>query len=351
MSAAPSSPGPDAPSCGAAPGFITLQGSPSGPPVRIQTHVVLGGALALQGVTGYSTAALHSGSYTAIPGGAQVAPPAANASAGMDVDDAQLDGTVDDEPVFSEDGSGADGGWPAADDDPQQLLNLQQYDDPPDAACDAAAADGFAGGPSAEAAATIDRFLDLAASVGFQEALIQLELELGTDMMAAVSTRLWEQSVGVQQPGDEDVEPDWGNGHGDSPGGQPGSAAYYRERLTDDLYPGARMSLLQYIVFLLQQRGAHCMRDQCLDEMLRMHHEKVLPEGNILPPSLHLLLNVSGAATSHLCSLVLLGLGVVQFQSSMTVCCGSLDHQITRSVGHDQFPAAMCYNGVACLRY
>jgi hypothetical protein len=182
-----------------------------------------------------------------------------------------------------------DGAPPEVDDDPLSLLNAQQFEEPP-AVAGALPADG--GGPTeAETAAAVDQFMELIAALGISDAMDHAEKELGPAMVTAVMAQLWQDAAAVLQLGD--AEPDWEGDGREAPGNdQPGSAAFYRARLAQALYPGAEITLLQYITWLLRLREAHTMRDQCVDELCRMHHEKVLPKGNILPPSLFLLLKV-----------------------------------------------------------
>jgi hypothetical protein len=63
------------------------------------------------------------------------------------------------------------------------------------------------------------------------------------------------------------------------------------------IYPGARVTVLQACYCLLTHKLSNNFGDVALDELLRLLHEVILPEGHLLPPSLYLLRKVIGCSS------------------------------------------------------
>lgn len=262
----------------AEPTSIRLQAYPGGPAVRIEVGAVIQGARALAG-----DAAPVGGA-----GGAACAPPPLDAGSG---DAGQESGPANnahdglDSPSIEPDYGGQ-----GIDDAPLSTLSSEPFEEQP-----LGVAGSGGGAAEGDYAGVIERFLELSSALGITEALEQVAHDAAPGVVTAILAQLDEQFLTMQQLVDD--EPVWmfdaeDNGSGNSCRDDPRYAGFYRARLTELLYPGARLSLLQYITLLLHQRQAHTMRDQCVDEMCRMQHDLVLPEGNIMPPSLYLLLQV-----------------------------------------------------------
>jgi hypothetical protein len=86
-----------------------------------------------------------------------------------------------------------------------------------------------------------------------------------------------------------------------------GTAAYYRSKSEEPIYPGARVTVLQACYCLLTHKLSNKFGDVAFDELLRLLHEVFLPEGNLLPPSLYILRKVLGCSNwdefeLHVCS-------------------------------------------------
>ena len=75
-------------------------------------------------------------------------------------------------------------------------------------------------------------------------------------------------------------------------GGRP-TAAWYRDRADEELYPGAQQTVMQSVFFFLSWKQRHGVKCNAVDELLRGLSAKFLPAGNLLVPSLHLLKAVS----------------------------------------------------------
>jgi hypothetical protein len=72
------------------------------------------------------------------------------------------------------------------------------------------------------------------------------------------------------------------------------------------LFEGSTMSVLQFAFVLLSEKRAGSIRDNVLDRLLRLLHERILPEGNNCPASLYVLKKVLGVKSAstyeeHVC--------------------------------------------------
>lgn len=122
---------------------------------------------------------------------------------------------------------------------------------------------------------------------------------LGHDRATSWLAELLRDAIdGGAEAGEEDEEEAGGGadgGGGDAAaGGGRRTAAWYAARLCDPLYPGAPVSLLQHISMLLRWRDEFDLREEYLNQTCRYMAEHLLPPGNIMPPSLHLLSKVRG---------------------------------------------------------
>lgn len=268
-----------------APSTIGLQANPGGPTVRVQVQAVIEAARFL---SGSEAVPMHNaGSLGSMPEG-----PTAGAG------NASHDGQADDiGPLLGSIGDAVDGAEVVGD-DPLSTLGAAGVEATAGAApLSVSDSDGTA---DADTARIIERYMELVSALGITDAIEEVARDAGRGVASAVVAQLAEQAAAVMQLAEN--EPNWQfddeeSSSSSTHSNSPGHADFYRARLTDPLYPGARLSLLQYVTLLLHQRQAHTMRDQCVDELCRMQHELVLPEGNIMPPSLYLLLQVRRVLT------------------------------------------------------
>lgn len=66
-----------------------------------------------------------------------------------------------------------------------------------------------------------------------------------------------------------------------------GSTAWHRARLGEHIFPGARVSLMQHLYFLLEWKHSGRVNDEPFDRLLRYLAELCCPEGNNLPRSIY----------------------------------------------------------------
>ena len=80
-----------------------------------------------------------------------------------------------------------------------------------------------------------------------------------------------------------------GGGSDDGEEVSPGQALYYKLHLDDKLYSGARLSLREYIYFMLNHKVKNNATKEQFDDMCRFNHHFGYPEGNLCPPSFALM--------------------------------------------------------------
>ena len=75
---------------------------------------------------------------------------------------------------------------------------------------------------------------------------------------------------------------------------RPGTAAYYKERLNQQIYENAKLTVIQavFLFFLLKQQMR--ISDTAFNMICRTIHAVLLPAGNLFPPSLYLMKQISG---------------------------------------------------------
>ena len=74
------------------------------------------------------------------------------------------------------------------------------------------------------------------------------------------------------------------------------TAAWYRERADWKLYDGAQLTVMQAAFVMLSMKHRHQMKNCMLNELLRLLAEELLPDGNLMVPSVYLLKAVTGCA-------------------------------------------------------
>ena len=78
------------------------------------------------------------------------------------------------------------------------------------------------------------------------------------------------------------------------PAAKPGTAAWYRERLHDPVYAGAKLTLIQCCYLWLSMKLEGNVRDGQFDREARVMHDVMLPQPNIFPPSFYLFRQIIG---------------------------------------------------------
>lgn len=99
-----------------------------------------------------------------------------------------------------------------------------------------------------------------------------------------------------QADGDDDLDEQEGaeGAGGDSIGRR--AASFYRDRLLQPLYKDAQVSLLQTAHLLLSWKRRFNLKDEHMEEMCRSMAEVLLPQPNIMAPSLYMLMKVRAGA-------------------------------------------------------
>jgi hypothetical protein len=73
---------------------------------------------------------------------------------------------------------------------------------------------------------------------------------------------------------------------------------WYNQRVLSPLYQGGQhpdclTSVEEFASIMLGWKREHLLRNLFMDKLLRFLHERVLPQGNLLPPSIYLLQKVN----------------------------------------------------------
>ena len=100
--------------------------------------------------------------------------------------------------------------------------------------------------------------------------------------------------------------------HDDSTDGGRLTGARLREKAGLQVYPGATLTVMQISYFFLSWKQRHGIKCNAVNELLRALADSLLPAGNLMVPSLHLLKAVTecvGLKQGHPC-IVLLKLSV-----------------------------------------
>lgn len=69
---------------------------------------------------------------------------------------------------------------------------------------------------------------------------------------------------------------------------------WYKQHLGAPLYSGAKCTIIQVIFLLMLWKHNQGIEDTAFDILLRMLHSVILPIGNLLPPSFHLVKRICG---------------------------------------------------------
>ena len=111
----------------------------------------------------------------------------------------------------------------------------------------------------------------------------------------------WDSSTAPAESSDEELEEDSSNS--EQPGGAdaaanhlPGRAGWFRERLSEPLFPGAGMTLLSFCYVLLTMKRQHRVRNNFFNELLCLLAKSVFPANNCAPPSWYLMRKIVGCA-------------------------------------------------------
>ena len=110
-----------------------------------------------------------------------------------------------------------------------------------------------------------------------------IEPDNAVDLLAAAMSIL--QTRQTRADDDDEVE----GGEDDS---TPGSAQHYLSRLHDPIFPGAKLSVLEYTYATLTEKLKTKGKDKACDRAARLHASAVFPEGNLCPPSLYMMKKV-----------------------------------------------------------
>ena len=83
--------------------------------------------------------------------------------------------------------------------------------------------------------------------------------------------------------------------HTDGGNARPGTPQWYKQRFRDKLFPGSKITLQQAVYGLLMWKRVYSVGRKAMDTLIKLISTRMLPQGHILPPSLHILQRVSEA--------------------------------------------------------